>query len=58
MFHPPKTDAAAWGANLAGSPVMLDSAHHVVPEPETIFMVGVDHWSDGTPAPGMDMHKH
>jgi len=56
MFHPPKTDAATWGANLPGSPVMQDSAHREVPEPETIFMVGVDHWSDGTPAPSMAGH--
>jgi hypothetical protein len=50
MFHIPKTDAASWGANLPSSPVELDTDHHDVPEPETIFMVPVGNWSDGTPA--------
>ena len=52
MFHVPKTDAASWGANLSGSPVMLDTDHREVPEPETIFMVAVGKWSDGTSAAG------
>ena len=51
MFHLPKTDAASWGANLDDSPVVLDP--RFVPEPETIFMVPVAKWSDGTPAPAM-----
>jgi hypothetical protein len=51
MFHIPKTDAASWGANLPSSPVQLDTEHREVPEPETIFMVPVGNWSDGTPAP-------
>jgi hypothetical protein len=55
MFYAPEADAmkdgASWGADLPGSPVVLDTSHHVVPEPETIFMVPVAHWSDGTPAP-------
>jgi hypothetical protein len=50
MFHIPKTDAASWGANLPGSPVELDTDHSEVPEPETIFMVPVGKWSDGTSA--------
>jgi hypothetical protein len=52
MFHLPRgMGAASWGANLDGSPVVLDTDHHDMgPEPETIFMVPVDHWSDGTPA--------
>jgi hypothetical protein len=49
MFHVPRMDAASWGANLARSPVMLDTDHTQVPEPETIFMVAADKWSDGTP---------
>jgi hypothetical protein len=57
MFYAPKTDGAregaSWGANLPGSPVVLDTSHHVVPEPETIFMVPVARWSDGTSAPSM-----
>jgi len=55
MFHLPRTDAATWGANLDGSPVLLDTSHHEWLEPETIFMVPVDHWSDGTPA---ETHQH
>jgi hypothetical protein len=51
MFHVPKTDAANWGADLAGSPVLFDDEHRDVPEPETILMVPVSHWSDGTAAP-------
>ena len=50
MFHVPKTDGASWGADLAGSPVLFDDDHRDVPEPETIFMVPVAHWSDGTAA--------
>lgn len=50
MFHIPKTDAASWGANLTNSPVELDTEHRELPEPETIFMVPVGNWSDGTPA--------
>jgi hypothetical protein len=51
MFHIPKTDSASWGANLDGSPVVLDPRE--IPEPETIFMVPVSQWSDGTAAPPM-----
>jgi hypothetical protein len=51
MFHVPKAPAATWGANLPGSPVVLDERE--VPEPETIFLVPVAHWSDGTVAPIM-----
>lgn len=48
MFHVPKVAGASWGANLPGSPVVLDDRE--VPEPQTIFMVPVSHWSDGTTA--------
>jgi hypothetical protein len=51
MFHVPKTDAANWGADLAGSPVLFNDEYRDVPEPEMIFMVTVSHWSDGTAAP-------
>ncbi len=57
MFYAPKAASAnagaSWGANAPGSPVVLDSSHHVMPEPETIFMIPVAHWSDGTQAPPM-----
>ncbi len=51
MFHLPKTDAASWGANFDGSPVVMDPRE--IPEPETIFYVPVGKWSDGTAAPAM-----
>ena len=51
MFHVPKTDQATWGADLKGSPVLLDNEHLDIPEPETIFMIPVPHWSDGAAAP-------
>jgi hypothetical protein len=55
MFHVPKTDASNWGANLPDSPVLLNAQFREVPEPETILMVAVDSWSDGTAAP---THEH
>ena len=51
MFHVPKSIDASWGADLEGSPVLYNDEYRDVPEPETIFMVAVFHWSDGTPAP-------
>ena len=51
MFHIPKADAASWGANLDGSPIVMDPCE--IPEPETTFFVPVEKWSDGTPAPVM-----
>jgi hypothetical protein len=51
MFHIPKTDQAGWGADLEGSPVLYNNENQDVPEPETIFMIPVAHWSDGTAAP-------
>lgn len=51
MFHVPKTDSASWGANLPGSPVLIDDAHPEYPEPQSIFFVPVAQWSDGTAAP-------
>ncbi len=57
MFYAPQPDAAnggaSWGANLPGSPVVFDTSHRIVPEPETIFMVPVARWSDGTLGPHM-----
>jgi hypothetical protein len=51
MFHSPKTEAASWGADLTGSPVLYNNQYRDVPEPEIIFMVRVLYWSDGTAAP-------
>ncbi len=58
MFHLPKTDAASWGADLPGSPVMLDTDHTEIPEPETIFMMAARKWSDGTPFVPGEAHSH
>ena len=55
MFHVPKAEDASWGADLAGSPVLLDDKHRDVPEPEIIYMVPVFHWSDGSAAPHQAM---
>jgi hypothetical protein len=43
-------EAASWGADLAGSPVLYNDEYRDVPEPEIIFMVPVFDWSDGTAA--------
>jgi hypothetical protein len=48
MFFVSGDAAKSWGANLPGSPVI---AANDPEERATIFMVWVDNWSDGTPAP-------
>jgi hypothetical protein len=51
MFYVPQTDGMAWGADVPGSPVMLNPQFQGAPEPITVFMVPVLKWSDGTAAP-------
>jgi hypothetical protein len=51
MFYVPLTDPKSWGANLPGSPVMLNPQFQGAPEPITEFMIPVATWSDGTAAP-------
>ena len=51
MFYGPRTDGADWGADLHGSPVMLNPQFQNAPEPLATLMVAVDQWSDGTSAP-------
>jgi hypothetical protein len=46
MFYLARTDGAAWGADLGGSPVFAAQGD---PEPITTFFVLVPRWSDGTP---------
>jgi hypothetical protein len=58
MFHIPTTNAASWGANVAGSPVLFNDAFQDELEPETIFMIPVGHWSDGTPFAEDSAHQH
>lgn len=55
MFFYSDTDPAAWGANLPGSPVMgiADPMFHL-----TQFVIAVERYSDGTPAPSTANHKH
>jgi hypothetical protein len=48
MFYIPLTDPKVWGANLPGSPVMLNPQFQGAPEPITEFMIAVHSWSDGT----------
>ena len=52
MFYLANTEAAAWGANLAGSPIVADGstifAQEGSPEPVITFFVPVTEWSDGT----------
>jgi hypothetical protein len=50
MFYGPRSDGADWGADLPGSPVLLNPQFQTSPEPMTIVMVQVPKWSDGTPA--------
>ena len=51
MFYIPLTDSGVWGADLTGSPVMLNTQFNGAPEPITEFMIPVSTWSDGTAAP-------
>jgi len=62
MFYAPIKDVAAWGANLPNSPVMAVNYWYLSEQsypqlqsfpPIAVFLVGVDKWSDGTPAPSM-----
>jgi hypothetical protein len=50
MFYIPLTDSKSWGADLPGSPVMLNPQFNGAPEPITEFMIPVSTWSDGTAA--------
>ncbi len=62
MFYETSKDDAAWGANLTNSPVLSVNYWYVSAQaypqlktfpPMSVFLVGVDKWSDGTPAPPM-----
>lgn len=48
MYFLPKSDAASWGANMPGSPMLafVDAI-----EPMTVFFAPVPAWSDGTMGP-------
>ena len=53
MFYAPASDSAAWGADLPGSPVMLNPQFLAAPERIAVFMVPLRVWSDGSPAPAL-----
>jgi hypothetical protein len=53
MFYTPLMDGAVWGADLPGSPIMLNPQFSGAPEPIDVFMVPAGRWSDGTAAPVM-----
>ena len=55
-------DGSAWGANLANSPVMAVNYWCISAEaypqlktfpPMSVFLIGAEKWSDGTPSPAM-----
>jgi len=52
MFFVPQTNAATWGADLPGSPIL---AFNDTPDGLTVFMIPVAKWSDGT-ADSRDEH--
>ena len=55
MFFYSDIDPAIWGANLPGSPIIgiADPVFHL-----TQFVIAVERYSDGTPAPSTARHKH
>ncbi len=50
MFYVPLADLKSWGADLPGSPVMLNPQFQGTGAPITEFMIPVSNWSDGTAA--------
>ncbi|MGA9511647.1 MAG: hypothetical protein WBV55_23695 [Candidatus Sulfotelmatobacter sp.] len=51
MLYAPLTSGNTWGADLAGSPILLSPQFHGAPEPISVFLIPVLNWSDGTAAP-------
>ncbi len=51
MFYFPRAAGANWGADLPGSPPMLNPQFQELSEAISVIMVPVTHWSDGSPAP-------
>jgi len=48
MFYSARSDGADWGADVPGSPVILNPQFQGAPEPLATFIVQVADWSDGT----------
>ena len=62
MFYQAVKDGAAWGANLANSPIVGVNYWYLSTDaypqlkffpPLSVFLIGADKWSDGTSAPSM-----
>lgn len=62
MFFQTDKDGTAWGANLTNSPILAVNYWYFSAEaypqlktfpPLSVFLVGVEKWSDGTPGPSM-----
>jgi hypothetical protein len=62
MFFQADKNGTAWGANLTNSPIFAVNYWYLSADaypqlktfpPVSVFLVGVDKWSDGTPAPPM-----
>jgi len=52
MFYGARSDGSDWGADLPGSPIELNPQFQGnSPESLATYMVVVEQWSDGTPAP-------
>ncbi len=51
MFYFPRAQGSTWGADLPGTPPMLNLQFQDSPEAMSVLMVPVTHWSDGTSAP-------
>ncbi len=49
MFFLPRGATASWGANLPGSPILAHEGGAL--DPDTVFMIPMQRWSDGSPAP-------
>jgi hypothetical protein len=50
MFYSARSDGVDWGADVPGSPVLLNPQFQGAPEPLATFIIRVPTWSDGTPA--------
>jgi hypothetical protein len=62
MFYQTEKNGATWGANLENSPILAVNYWYITADlypqlksfpPLSVYLVGVDKWSDGTPAPSM-----
>jgi hypothetical protein len=51
MFYSARSNGTDWGADVPGSPVLLNPQFQDAPEPLATFIVRVPDWSDGTQGP-------